>query len=170
MPPARHGGRGARATRRGSRRKARIATRVATVYTNVPKRLREAVLANLCTLLRPHGRSRDRAGPRVPRRRRPHGSRDARTLGPEVHPTGAVRPTLPGRRCSHQPTRAHEASAIEGLYQEQGSREAYLGAARHAELYARTKSDAVTGAGTDNAEAWQRHDPDGLPGDYERDP
>ena len=35
----------------------RIATRVATVYTNAPKRHREAILANLCTLLRPHGRS-----------------------------------------------------------------------------------------------------------------
>ena len=33
----------------------RIATRVATVYTNAPKRHREAILANLCTLLRPHG-------------------------------------------------------------------------------------------------------------------
>ena len=32
----------------------RIATRVATVYTNAPKRRREAILANLCTLLRPH--------------------------------------------------------------------------------------------------------------------
>ena len=30
------------------------ATRVATVYTNAPKRHREAILANLCTLLRPH--------------------------------------------------------------------------------------------------------------------
>ena len=30
----------------------RIATRVATVYTNAPKRLREAILADLCTLLR----------------------------------------------------------------------------------------------------------------------
>ena len=30
----------------------RIATRVATVYTNAPKRRREAILANLCTLLR----------------------------------------------------------------------------------------------------------------------
>ena len=32
----------------------RIATRVATVYTNAPKRHRETILANLCTLLRPH--------------------------------------------------------------------------------------------------------------------
>ena len=56
----------------------RIATRVATVYTNAPKRRREAVFADLCTLLRPHGRSRDQVGPRVPRYRRPHGPRDAR--------------------------------------------------------------------------------------------
>ena len=51
---------------------------------------REAIFADLCTLLHTHGRSRDRAGPRVPRHRRPHGPRDARTLGPEVHATGAV--------------------------------------------------------------------------------
>ena len=38
----------------------RIATRVATVYTNAPKRPRGAILANLCTLLRPHGRSQQR--------------------------------------------------------------------------------------------------------------
>ena len=37
----------------------RIATRVATVYTNAPKRRREAILTDLCTLLRPHGRSND---------------------------------------------------------------------------------------------------------------
>ena len=30
----------------------RIATRVATVYTNAPKRIRETILADLCTLLR----------------------------------------------------------------------------------------------------------------------
>ena len=44
--PAHHGGWGARATRRNPR--------VATVYTNGPKRLQEAVFANLCTLLRSH--------------------------------------------------------------------------------------------------------------------
>ena len=33
----------------------RIATRVATVYTNALKRHREAILTDLCTLLRPHG-------------------------------------------------------------------------------------------------------------------
>ena len=37
----------------------RIATRVATVYTNAPKRRREAILTDLCTLLRPHGCSHD---------------------------------------------------------------------------------------------------------------
>ena len=80
--PARHGGWGARATRRNPR--------VATVYTNGPKRLREAVFADLCTLLSHHGRSRDRAGLRVPRHQRPHGPRDARALGPEAHAARAV--------------------------------------------------------------------------------
>ena len=32
---------------------ARVATSVATVYTSAPKRRREAILADLCTLLRP---------------------------------------------------------------------------------------------------------------------
>jgi len=61
-----------------------------TVYTNAPKRRRGAVLANLCTLLRSHNCTRDRAGPPVPRRRRPHGPRDARALGPEAHTAKAV--------------------------------------------------------------------------------
>ena len=52
-PPAHHGGWGARATRRGSRRKARVAT----VYTNDPKRRREARSSHLCTLLRSQGHS-----------------------------------------------------------------------------------------------------------------
>ena len=67
-----------------------LANRVATVYTNAPNQRREAVFANLCTLLRPHGRSRDRAGPRVPRHRRPHGPRATQVFGPEARPTGAV--------------------------------------------------------------------------------
>ena len=33
------------------------ANRVATVYTNAPKRRRESIFSNLCTLLRHHGRS-----------------------------------------------------------------------------------------------------------------
>ena len=61
-----------------------------TVYTSAPRRRREPVFADLCTLLHTHGRSRDRAGPRVPRHRRPHGPRDARALRPEAHATGAV--------------------------------------------------------------------------------
>ena len=64
--------------------------RVATVYTNAPERLREVILANLCTLLRSHGRSRDRVGLGAPRHRRPHDPRDARALGPEAHAAGAV--------------------------------------------------------------------------------
>ena len=77
----------------------RIATRVATVYTNAPKRHRGAILANLCTLLRPHGRSHD---PRVatvytnaPKRRRGAISTDLCTLlrrrpGGEAHVARAV--------------------------------------------------------------------------------
>ena len=38
----------------GRPRGSRIATRVATVYTNAPERLRRDVFANLCTLLRHH--------------------------------------------------------------------------------------------------------------------
>ena len=56
-PPARHGGWGTRATRRGSHRNSRRNSRdprVATVYTSAPERLREAILADLCTLLRSH--------------------------------------------------------------------------------------------------------------------
>ena len=43
----------------------RIATRVATVYTNAPKRRGEAILANLCTLLRPHVCPQQRNSPTV---------------------------------------------------------------------------------------------------------
>ena len=46
---------------------------------------REAIFADLCTLLHTHGRSHDRA------------------LGPEAHATGAV---------TQPPTRTHEASSI----------------------------------------------------------
>ena len=76
---------------------------VATVYTNAPKRLREAVFVDLCTLLRPHDRSRDRVGSWVPRHRRPHGSCDARALGSEAHAARAV---------TRPPTRTHEASLL----------------------------------------------------------
>ena len=71
----------------------------ATVYTNAPKRLREVIFANLCTLLCPHGRSRTGRG---------HGSHDidgpmalvmlAQVLGPDAYAAGAV---------TQPPTRTH---------------------------------------------------------------
>ena len=79
--PARHGGWGARATRRNSRRNS---------VHEWPKTAPRGRFADLCTLLRHHGRSRDRAGLRVPRHQRPHGPRDARALGPEAHAARAV--------------------------------------------------------------------------------
>ena len=38
----------------------------------------------------PHACSHNRAGPRIPRHRGPHGPRDARALGPDTHATEAV--------------------------------------------------------------------------------
>ena len=75
----------------------------ATVYTNAPKWLRKAVFVNLCTLLRPHDRSRDRVGSWVPRHRRPYGSCDARALGSEAHAARAVTrpPTHTNSRSLH---------------------------------------------------------------------
>ena len=71
----------------------------ATVYTNAPKRLREVIFANLCTLLCPHGRSRTGRG---------HESHDidgpmalvmlAQVLGPDAYAAGAV---------TQPPTRTH---------------------------------------------------------------
>ena len=69
-------------------------------HTNAPERRRGAVFADLCTLLCPHGRSCDRVGPRVPRRRRPH--------GPVMPGRSDLRPT-PRRRRNHQPIRVREA-------------------------------------------------------------
>ena len=80
----------------------------ATVYTNAPKRLREVIFANLCTLLCPHGRSRTGRG---------HGSHDidgpmalvmlAQVLGPDAYAAGAV---------TQPPTRTHEASLKTTVY------------------------------------------------------
>ena len=62
------------ATRIAARITTRIAARGATVYTNAPEQLREDVSADLCTLLRPHGCSRDphvaTVYTNVPKRRR----------------------------------------------------------------------------------------------------
>ena len=43
----------------------RIATRVVTVYTNAPKRRREAIFGDLCTLLRPRVCPQQRNSPTV---------------------------------------------------------------------------------------------------------
>ena len=76
----------------------------ATVYTNAPKQLREAIFANLCTLLRPHGRSHDRAG---------HGSHDiGGPMAPVMPGCLDLGPTLPECWRNHPPTRTHEASVF----------------------------------------------------------
>ena len=75
----------------------------ATVYTNDPKLCREAILANLCTLLRPPPMSARATG-------RGHGSHDVDGPMTLVMPGRSdLRPTPPGRRRNHQPTRTHEA-------------------------------------------------------------
>ena len=87
-----------------------------TVYTNAPKRLRGAILTDLCTLLRPHGRSND---PREAQQctQMPQNSPEGPFPPICVHccvAAGAVRPTSPGRRRNHLPTRTHEASVFGG--------------------------------------------------------
>ena len=57
-----------------------------TVYTSAPRRRREAIFADLCTLLHTHNRSRGRSGPRVPRHRGAHSPRDAQVSGPPKFP------------------------------------------------------------------------------------
>ena len=82
---------------------ARVVARVATVYTNAPERLRETISANLCTLLRPPPMSARATG-------RGHGSHDVDGPMTLVMPGRSdLRPTPPGRRRNHQPTRTHEA-------------------------------------------------------------
>ena len=63
---------------------------VATVYTNAPKRLREAVFADLCTLLCPHGPSRDRVGHESHDVDGPMAPMKPGRLEPEVHAARAV--------------------------------------------------------------------------------
>ena len=132
-PPAHHGGWGARATRRGSRRKARVAT----VYTNDPKRRREARSSHLCTLLRSQGHSQPKPTAQqctqMPRNgaERPfppicvhscapttarvtgrgHWSHDVDgPMAPVMSGCSDLRPTPPERWRNHPPTRTHEAS------------------------------------------------------------
>ena len=63
-PPARHGGWGAHATRCSLRYNSRD-PRGPIVYTNAPKRRGEAILADLCTLLRSHACPQRRHGTTV---------------------------------------------------------------------------------------------------------
>ena len=77
----------------------RIATRAtprgATVYTNAPKRLRETISTNLCTLLRLHGRSCDRSvGRFLEQRALPLGGERAgvERSGPSGSMIGTLRP------------------------------------------------------------------------------
>ena len=68
--------------------------------TRMPQNGVEGPFPPICVHSRgPHGCSCDRAGPRVPRHRRPHSPRDAMGLGPEAHATRAV---------TQPPTRTHE--------------------------------------------------------------
>ena len=96
-----------------------IATRVATVYTNAPKRPREAISTDLCTLLRPHVCPQQRNGPTVytnaPKRPRGAISTDLCTLlrrhpGGEAHVAGVV--TQPP---THTTSRSLPKSAVESL-------------------------------------------------------
>ena len=89
--------------------------RVATVYTNAPKRLREAVFGDLCTLLRHHG-----APARASRRRSRHNSvhkcprtapkdrfrQSVYTIVSPCVPTGAratLAPQLSAQQCTQMP-------------------------------------------------------------------
>ena len=102
---------------------------------------REAVFAGLCTLLRTHGRSRDRAGPWAPRHRGTHGPRDAQVPGPEVHATGAV---------TQPPTRAHEASSEPIVIEnsQAGCANASNGGINPADSTPRASSNAANQAGS----------------------
>ena len=131
-PPARHGGWGTRATRRRSHRNSRD-SRVVTVYTSAPERLREVILVNLCTLLRFHACPQWRNSVHKCPRTTPRGHfrRSVYTLSlPQLlaRPSGATGPTkstAPWPRdasafgpeahatgaVTQPPTRTHEASS-----------------------------------------------------------
>ena len=87
----------------------RIATRVATVYTNAPKRLRGAILADLCTLLRPRARPQRRHSPTVytnaPKRRRGARSSHLCTL---LRSQGHPQPKPTVQQCTRMPQNGSE--------------------------------------------------------------
>ena len=78
----------------------------ATVYTNAPKRLQEAVFANLCTLLRPPPTAARTTG-------WGHGSHDiGGPMAPVMPGCSNLRLAPPGRCRNHLLTRTHEASVF----------------------------------------------------------
>ena len=64
--------------------------------TQMPQNGSERPFSPICVHSCVPGRSRDRAGPRVPRHQQPHGSRDARALGPDG-PSVSCQVHAPGR-------------------------------------------------------------------------
>ena len=84
--------------------------------TQVPQNGTERPFSLICEhSCRPTAARATGRGPRVPRRRRPHGPRDARALGPEVHATGAV---------TQPPTHTNSRSLIiQGLAYRRGRRD-----------------------------------------------
>ena len=87
----------------------RIATRVATVYTNASKRRREAILANLCTLLRPRACPQRRHSPTVytnaPKRRGEARSSHLCTL---LRSQGHPQPKSTAQQCTRMPQNGSE--------------------------------------------------------------
>ena len=87
----------------------RIATRVATVYTNAPKRHRGAISTDLCTLLRPYGCSQQRNSPtaytNAPIRRGEARSSHLCTL---LRSQGHPQPKPTAQRCTQMPRNGTE--------------------------------------------------------------
>ena len=87
----------------------RIATRVATVYTNALKRRGEAILGDLCTLLRPRARPQRRHSPTVytnaPKRRRGARSSHLCTL---LRSQGHPQPKPTVQQCTRMPQNGSE--------------------------------------------------------------
>ena len=87
----------------------RIATRVATVYTNDQKRLREVIFGDLCTLLRPHVCPQQRNSPTVytnaPIRRREARSSHLCTL---LRSQGYPQPKPTAQQCTQMPRNGPE--------------------------------------------------------------
>ena len=87
----------------------RIVTRVATVYTNAPKRRRGAISTDLCTLLRPRICPQQRNSPTVytnaPKRRREARSSHLCTL---LRSQGHPQPKPTSQQCTQMPRNGAE--------------------------------------------------------------